>query len=161
MRVLFLFTAIGCSQSSTGFSDKITDTSPGVVGVLSVEPAQISWTDLEINLSSAKEFVVSNTGDADLEIERIDITNSGGGAFNLDEESNRDIVLASGEAHTAIAVATIAEAGAAQGEFRIRSNDADTPDFRINLCAYTPEQGAEVSNCESVTEEEEQNDSGD
>ena len=24
------------------------------------------------------------------------------------------------------------------GEFRIRSNDADTPDYRIELCAHTP-----------------------
>ena len=94
MRLLSIMLTFACGESSTGFSDKIEDTAPEAVGA-SVEPYRITWIDIDEGVSSATEFVVSNVGEAALDIERIDITNSGGGAFDLDEEANRNIVLQS------------------------------------------------------------------
>ena len=161
MRTLCFLIAIGCGESSTGFIDTTSDTSPEPAGVLSVEPAIITWQDLEVGVSGAQEFVVSNIGDNMLDVERIDITNSGNGTFNLDEDANRGIMIEPGESHTAIGVAVLLEAGSAQGEFRIRSNDSNTPDFRITLCAYSPDQGTAVNNCEAEATNEEETGSSD
>jgi hypothetical protein len=94
------------------------------------------FTDLnwEQGISSGQDFLGTNIGDNNLSLYTLDIADSGGGAFFVQEEN--DLVLAAGNERTFIVVATLYEEVTAVGQLRVKSNDADARDLRIPLCAF-------------------------
>jgi hypothetical protein len=109
-------------------------------GSFSIEPAEIVWTglDWEAGIGQSEAYVVSNTGESNLVLYKVNLSNAGaleaGNTFYVEEEE--EINLASGSDREFTAVATLAEFDMAEGELRIQTNDDDNLDVRIPLFAY-------------------------
>jgi len=149
--VAFALVIVGCGgPSDLGFSEKDESDQGDQHGVLEFSPGSLVWADLDEDLTQSASLTITSGGEGDLEIERVDITNSGNGVFNLDEEANKNLVVAPGDSIDVLVTAQLDDPGAMTGEIRIRSNDEDTPDMRVVLCAYTLDQGESVNNCIDV-----------
>ena len=106
------------------------------VAEMSYSPTEFTFTDLnwEDGVSVSAEIVIVNSGDNNLSLSVVDISDSGGGAFYTTEETN--IILQPESDRTFTVVATLYEFASAEGEMRVKSNDADYLDLRIPLTAF-------------------------
>ncbi len=139
----FLF-FLGCGGGEPGFVEKEQESE--VSGLMELSSTTLIFSDLELGDTEIAKLTVTSVGEVPLEIERIDITSSGDGSFEIDEDLNRNISLEPSQSHEATITGVLEEAGTKIGELRIRSNDAENPDFRIVLCAYSL-QGGDLSDC--------------
>lgn len=105
------------------------------VAELAYTPAEMVFTELnwEDGVSQSANLTITNNGDGNLSLSIVDISDSGGGAFYTAEETN--LVLQPDSERDFTIVATLSEFAAAEGELRVKSNDADYLDLRIPLYA--------------------------
>ena len=100
---------------------------------------QLAFEVVDDSTTLNKLLTVTNIGENPLEIDRIDITNSGTGIFYVDETDYQELLI---EIESSIEVMVIMSGleeiptEAIWGELRIKSNDQENPDQRIPLCAY-------------------------
>lgn len=137
---------LGCSGGESNFSNNNEQgTAEQGTGILAYSHETMLFTDLDWKqgISVGDDFLVSNAGDNNLEIYTLDIANSGGGAFFVQEEDN--LILAPGNERSFTVVATLYENEPAFGELRVKTNDADARDLRIPLCAYPVDYSGETS----------------
>ncbi len=127
---------LGC-DSDTQFSNTDVDgTNEQGVGALSLDPEELVFTDLswEEGVSQSMDITLTNVGDNNLSISVLDISDSGGGVFYTQDESN--IVLQPGGSRDFTVVATLSTYEVAEGKLRVKTNDADYLDHRVPLIAY-------------------------
>ena len=141
-RLLLVSFLIGCGSNSdlkyneNSSEENNTDDLPGV---LEVNSSQMEFEIEDFETTINDTLIVSSIGENTLEISRIDITNSGEGIFYTEETLYTDLSL---EPETSVEVLVIVSGlqsnptEAIWGELRVRSNDEETPDLRIPLCAY-------------------------
>jgi hypothetical protein len=129
-----------CSGGDASFSkDNNENTDVGGTGELGLYPeGGLVWEAVAPNLPCSQYMRIDSLAVQELIIDKIDITSSGGGVFTL-PESHADIVLPQGESYEFRVQATITELVAAEGELRIRSNDAEVVDLRVTLSAFPVE----------------------
>jgi hypothetical protein len=135
--LISIFSLLACSGGESNFTNNSDQgTSEQGVADMTYSHESMVFTDLdwEQGISSGQDFLVTNIGDNNLSIYTLDIADSGGGAFFVQEEN--DLILAAGNERTFIVVATLYEEVTAVGQLRVKSNDADARDLRIPLCAF-------------------------
>jgi len=105
------------------------------VAELAYAPTEMVFTELnwEEVVSQSADIIITNNGDGNLSLSIVDISDSGGGAFYTTEETS--LVLQPDSERAFTVVATLSEFVAAEGELRVKSNDADYLDLRIPLYA--------------------------
>ena len=133
---------IACGDSSTNIKNE-GDTSTEPTGAISVTPQNFVFTDIVSEVAQSDTLRIESTGDNPLIVDRVDITNSGGGIFTL--EVTDDFTLNSGDSKELTLVATAEQTLTAPqiGELRIVSNDADNPTLLIAICATSSSDGCE------------------
>ena len=135
--LISVFSLLACSGGEGNFTNN-SDQGTSEQGVADMEYSHESMVfaelDWEQGISSGQDFLIANIGDNNLSIYTLDIADSGGGAFFVQEED--DLVLAPGNERAFVVVATLYEDTTAVGQLRVKSNDADARDLRIPLCAF-------------------------
>ena len=141
-RIALVFFLIGCDTNSdlkyneASSEQENTDELPGVLDVSHTQ-MEFEVEDFETTINDT--LTVSSIGENPLEISRIDITNSGEGIFYIEETQYVNLSL---DPESTVDVLVIVSGlqqeptEAIWGELRIRSNDEETSDLRIPLCAY-------------------------
>jgi hypothetical protein len=131
--ILTLMLACGGEQQFT--NNNTNGVGEQGVAELVYSPLEFTFTDLnwEDNVSKSAELTITNSGDGNLSLSVVDISDSGGGAFYTTEETN--LIIAPESERSFTVVATLTEFVAAEGELRVKSNDADYLDLRIPLYA--------------------------
>jgi hypothetical protein len=136
MIMMTLLAALGCN-GETNFTNNIDDVN-AEQGVADMQYSHeyMIFTDLdwENGISSGQGFFITNVGDNNLSITTLDISDSGGGAFFVQDVE--DLVLGAGLEREFTVVATLADAEPAVGELRVKSNWSGDRDLRIPLCAF-------------------------
>ncbi len=137
MLSLFIVSQIACNSADQGFSAQATDiyTDNGYAS-FEVTPQVIIFTEMEDGITYSSGFTVESTGDAMLQIDKVDITNSAEGVFYIDTSTTEDVNLDPGVSREFFVIAQAVTAGVYVGEARIKSNDSSNRDMRIPICAY-------------------------
>jgi hypothetical protein len=124
-------------QADTGFSGTQDDNNEiEGNGKLEITPTTLEFPDLEIGIASSELIKVTSVGDNTLKLYTVDLADSGGGVFYMEEESS--LSLAPGTVKEFTVVATAEEEGLFVGEMRLKTNDIDNLDLRITTTAWTP-----------------------
>ena len=140
VRCSFLVLLVACGGDQTFSASKQVANQDQGTGAMEVTPDPLVFTGLEVGLSQSMPFKVTNTGDGNLQVYKVDLTDSGvpdtGGTavFYIEEEQDK-ILAADGEREFTV-VATLSVEAPAVGEARIKTNDEDNMDFRLPLLAY-------------------------
>ncbi len=132
--VLALAALLGCT-ADTGFNagDPSNDNIQGT-GDYDILPAgDMTWEGLVPGYTCSKYVRLDSVGEETLVINRIDITETGGGVFSMEEV--RDVSVAIGDSLEFTVQARLTSPESATGELRISSNDRDEVDARIVLQA--------------------------
>ena len=134
---LFALLLMACSGQSSTFSSKGDDNSTldQGVGQLTWSPEVLLIADVQLGIAQAGTLTITSSGDNTLRIDSISLSNAGDGVFYVEDRS--DLNLAPEQETTVDVVANFDNIGFAEGELRIRSNDADNRDLRIPVCAVT------------------------
>ena len=141
-RISLALLLIGCDANSDLKYNETSaeqENSNALPGALNVSHSQMDFEIEDFATTINDTLNVSSIGENALEISRIDITNSGNGIFYIEETEYVNLSLAP---ETSIDVLVIVSGleeeptAAIWGELRIRSNDEETSDLRIPLCAY-------------------------
>lgn len=133
------------------------DTTSGTVTINIVSPDltvvypsgdSYDFGDVELNTPDSEQFVISNTGSADLVIGTVSISGTG---FSIDAgDDPSDDTIASGSSGTVTVDAEFTTGGAKTGQLSIPSNDADSP-YVIDLTANVPMTIAAPSDLAATT----------
>ena len=136
---------MACTGQNNTFSSKGDDNSTldQGVGQLTLSPEILIITDIQAGIAQAGQLTLSSTGDNTLRIDSISLSNAGGGVFYVEERSNLN--LSPGQETTVDVVANFVGSGFAEGEVRVRSNDADNRDLRIPVCGVTADYTEQYS----------------
>jgi hypothetical protein len=138
--LFLLASALIACGGDTGFSGTPDEnTTVEGNGKMEITPATLDFPDLEIGIASSQPLKVKSVGDNTLKLYTVDLSDSGGGVFYLEEESS--ISLAPGTEREFTIVATASEEGLFVGEMRIKTNDTDYLDLRVPATAWTPGYG--------------------
>ena len=129
--------ALVACGGDTGFSGTPNDNNEVEGnGKLEITPTTLEFPDLVIGIASSQPVKVTSVGDNTLKLYTVDLADSGGGVFYLEEESS--LSLAPGTEREFTVVATAEEEGLFVGEMRLKTNDVDNLDLRITATAWTP-----------------------
>ena len=141
-RIPLFFLLLGCDANSDlkyNEASSEQENTEDLPGVLDVSHTQMNFEVEDFATTINDTLTVSSIGESPLEINRIDITNSGEGIFYIEETEYVNLSL---DPEASIDVLVIVSGlqeeprEAIWGELRIRSNDEETSDLRIPLCAY-------------------------
>ncbi len=139
-----LLLPFGCSEYDIhGEQPEIDPVGPEIL----VTPLQIGFGQLPEGDSSSGFFLIENVGGSELTLG--DLTLVGSGAFELTTSAS-GVVLQPGETSDGMVTYTAGTA-VATGEVRIPSDDAETPEVRVELMGGVDvpvEPGAPVAMCE-------------
>lgn len=130
-----LVVAAGCGGDQGFSSAKDDGANEQGVGVMEVTPTEVVFTDMnwEEGVASSQTLKITNIGDNNLALYDVGITNSGDGAFYMEDFTESQ--LSPGVSAEFQVVATITAFVEAEGEARVLCNDADAHDYRIPLTA--------------------------
>ena len=134
---LILAAALSACGGDTNFTvdnNNQTDVGTGEMTVIPVDG--VEWVDVVPGFPCSQYVRIDSVGNDDLNIDRIDITESGGGVFSLSETLD-GITLSPGSTKEFTVQADMSALGEATGELRIKSNDITTMDFRLPLHAVS------------------------
>ena len=129
----------GCgNDTGLGNGNETTLTAPSGVATMELSAVSFTWDALAVGYSSSQDLVITSVGDGDLELNELKIVTDPDDAFFFDEVE--DVVLQPGQTVTYAVVADM-DAGwsldaFAQGQLRIRTNDAECITAMIPLLAY-------------------------
>jgi hypothetical protein len=135
---LLITSFIACNSADQSFSAKDQNIyAEDGYADLTYTPQEIVFTDMEPLITYSLSFTVESTGDATLQIDKVDITDSADGIFYVDTSATEDINLSPGVTRDFIVIAQSQEEGASYfGEARIRNNVSSASDIRIPLCGF-------------------------
>lgn len=118
-------TGFGTTSKSNGTNDD--------VGAMTVYPDVLTWTDLTVGDALGEPFKITSSGAQTLHVYEVSIVSSADGQFAMTEPDAFD--LDPGQSQEFRVLCTLAADAPANGELRIRSNDAAQLDFRLALQA--------------------------
>lgn len=152
-KIILFILCTGCASQNSTFSTKGDDNSTldQGVGQIQWEPAYLLITDVQNGVAKSGTITLTSIGDNTLRIDSIGLSNAGDGVFYAEEKD--DLSLAPDQTTSIEVVAGFDATGFAEGEIRVRSNDADNRDLRIPVCAVSEEFTAEYS-CGDTTNED-------
>ena len=135
---LLITSLIACNSADQSFSAKDQNIyAEDGYADLTYSPQEIVFADMEPLITYSLSFTVESTGDATLQIDKVDITDSSNGIFYVDTSATEDVNLSPGVTREFIVIAQSQEEGASYyGEARIRSNVSSSSDIRIPLCGF-------------------------
>ena len=135
---LLITSFIACNSADQSFSAKDQNIyAEDGYADLTYTPQEIIFTEMELLITYSLGFTVESTGDATLQIDKVDITDSANGIFYVDTSATEDINLSPGVTREFIVIAQAQEEGVSYyGEARIRSNVSSASDIRIPLCGF-------------------------
>ena len=161
-KIMLFILGFGCASQNSTFSTKGDDNSTldQGVGKLQWDPAYLLITDVQNGVAKSGTITITSIGENTLRIDSIGLSNAGDGVFYA--EDKEDLSLAPDQTTNIEVVASFDSTGFAEGEIRVRSNDADNRDLRIPVCAVSEGFTEEYSCGETDEEDTGQNsDSGD
>ena len=134
---MLTFLLIACTQGDQSFGavNEVTGQDQGTA-LLEYSPAEIIFTDVELDFLGSGTLTITSIGDGALSIDKVDITNSADGAFYMDEASTENLSLQPEISRDFVVTILMETAATHIGELRIRSNDEAHRDVRIPLCAF-------------------------
>ena len=129
---------VACNTADQGFSTKAQNIyADDGYADLTYTPQELVFTEMETLITYSLNLTVESTGEATLQIDKVDITNSAEGVFYIDTSATEDVRLTPEVSRDFIVIAQSQEEGATYfGEARIRSNVASADDIRIPLCGF-------------------------
>lgn len=135
---LLITCLLACNSADQSFSAKDQDIyADDGYADLTYTPQELVFTEMEPLITYSLSLTVESTGEATLQIDKVDITNSAEGVFYIDTSATEDVYLAPEVSRDFIVIAQSQEEGATYfGEARIRSNVASADDIRIPLCGF-------------------------
>ena len=150
---MLTFFFIACTQGDQTFGavNEVTGQNQGTAQ-LEYSPAEIIFSDVEVEFLSSGSLTIQSIGDGALAIDKVDITNSADGAFYMDEASTENLSLQPEITRDFVVTILMETAAVHIGELRIRSNDEDHRDVRIPLCAFPLGYEGELICAEESTE---------
>ncbi len=96
--------------------------------LIDVEPAdEVDFANVELEQTGSVTLTISNTGNADLTLDRVSVPEGADVGFALDGGPIEDEVVAPGDALEVIVTFTPVEAGLVTGLFRVESNAENEP----------------------------------
>ena len=133
-RLLFLFSLIACGDQNANFTQQPPESNIDVGDpTLELSAEALYFVDVESGIASAQTITLTSTGDSVLEVSKLDLSNSSGGLFYIEDFDSFSLNPSSSKEVTVLV--TLNDEDFAFGELQIRSNDADYRDQRIPLCA--------------------------
>lgn len=148
--ITFLF---ACNSADQSFSAKDQNIyADDGYADLTYAPQELVFADMEPLITYSLSLTVESTGEATLQIDKVDITNSAEGIFYIDTSSTEDVNLTPEVSREFIVIAQAQEEGATYfGEARIRSNVSSASDIRIPLCGFPAGYEGELTCSEDDT----------
>lgn len=125
-----------CGGGETNFSNSQQDNQNQVgTGMLEVIPAAgVVWEGLVPGYPCTEYVRIDSVGIENLNIDRVDIVDSGDGVFSL-PDTHSNITIAPGDSYELTVQASLSSLTLVTGELRIKSNDEETVDLRLPLTA--------------------------
>ena len=134
LRLLLFSSLIACGDQSANFTQQPPDSNIDVGDpTLAFSTDILYFSDVEPGVASSQTLTMTSTGDSTIEVSKLDLSNSAGGLFYMEDFDS--FILNPGSMKEVTILVTLTEEDFALGEVQIRSNDADNRDRRIPLCA--------------------------
>ncbi|MGM0464260.1 MAG: choice-of-anchor D domain-containing protein, partial [Bacteroidota bacterium] len=109
--------------------------------VIAADPDDLEFESIEVGEMDSLDLIIENTGDADLVIDSIRVTNDGSGAFSYRPSCT---IIAQADSCAMEVVFEPAEPGNHTANLHIYSNDPYHPDVNVSLHARTPAARLEI-----------------
>ncbi|RME22694.1 MAG: hypothetical protein D6798_15205 [Deltaproteobacteria bacterium] len=136
--LLALAVLLGCTADTSFHAGNDNNDNIQGTGDYNMLPAgDLVWEGLVPGYTCSKYVRLDSVGEEPLVINRIDITETGGGVFSMEEI--RDVSVDIGDSLEFSIQARLQTAEPATGELRISSNDKDEVDARVTLQALPAE----------------------